>query len=119
MASVVDLAGTKDDGQVTFAAGSVVTYTVTITNKGGTTATGATISDPKPANISTWAWACTTQSGSASGCDPAADSSNNFTDTVDLPVNGTIVYTVTANVVAAPTGNLVNTVTRGPTRWNN
>ena len=115
VASVVDLSGTKDDGQVTFAAGAVVTYTVTITNKGGTTATGATISDPKkPANISTWAWACTTQSGGASGCDPAADSSNNFTDTINLPVNGTIVYTVTANVVAAPTGNLVNTVTVDP-----
>jgi LPXTG-site transpeptidase (sortase) family protein len=111
--SEVDLAVTKDDGQVTFAGSSVVTYTVTVTNRSGITATGATISDPRPANISTWAWTCT-MSGGASGCDPAADSANDFTDTVNLPVNGTIVYTVTANVAAGPTGNLVNTVTVDP-----
>jgi LPXTG-site transpeptidase (sortase) family protein len=111
--SDVDLSVTKDDGQVTFAGGSVVTYTVTVKNNSGSTATGATVSDPKPANISTWAWTCT-MSGGATGCDGAADSANNFTDTVDLPVGGAIVYTVTANVVPNPTGDLANTVTVDP-----
>jgi LPXTG-site transpeptidase (sortase) family protein len=112
--ALVDLAITKDDNQVTYSGGNVLTYTVTVTNLSGVTATGATVSDPKPANISTWAWACTTQGGGASGCDPAPSSSADFTDVVDLPVGGTIVYTVTANAVASPTGNLINTASVTP-----
>jgi len=109
--SAADLSIIKDDGQVTYAGGGVVTYTVTAANLSGVDVIGATVSDPRPANISTWTWACTTQGGGASGCDAAASSSADFSDTVDLPVGGTIVYTVTANVVANPTGNLVNTAT--------
>jgi len=109
--SAADLSITKDDGQVTYAAGAVLTYTVTVVNLGGVDVTGATVTDPKPANIDTWAWACTTQGGGASGCDAAANGSSDFSDVVNLPVGGTIVYTVTANAVASPTGNLVNTAT--------
>jgi LPXTG-site transpeptidase (sortase) family protein len=112
--SVVDLSITKDDGQVTYSGSDVLTYTVTVRNLSGVSAVGATVSDARPANISTWAWACTTQSGGASGCNPAASSSADFSDTVDLPVGGTIVYTVTANAVASPNGNLVNTATVTP-----
>jgi LPXTG-site transpeptidase (sortase) family protein len=112
--SSVDLAITKDDGQAGYTAGGTVTYTVTVTNLSGTDVTGATISDPRPANIATWAWACTSETGGASGCTPAGNSANNFTDTVNLPVGGEIVYTVTANVVANPTGSLVNTATVTP-----
>ncbi|MEO8355235.1 MAG: sortase [Chloroflexota bacterium] len=109
--SSADLSIVKNDGQITYSGGAVVTYTVTVTNLGGVTVSGATVSDPKPANISTWAWACTSQSGGASGCDPAANGSAGFSDTVNLPVGGAIVYTVTSNIVADPTGNLVNTAT--------
>ena len=108
-ATTADLSINKTDGQTTYVPGSVVTYTVTVTNLSGVTANGATVTDNKPANITTWAWVCTTQSGGATGCDPAADGVNNFTDTVNLPVGGTIVYTVTANVSANATGALVNT----------
>lgn len=109
--AVADLSITKNDNQVTYSGGDTLTYTVTVTNLSGVAVTGATVSDPKPANISTWAWACTSSSGGASGCDPAASSANDFNDTVNLPVGGTIVYTVTANAVANPTGDLVNTAT--------
>ena len=112
--AAADLSITKDDGQVTYSGGDVLTYTVTVRNLSGVAVTGATVSDPRPANISTWAWACTSQTGGASGCTAAASSASNFTDTVDLPVGGTIVYTVTANAVPSPTGNLVNTVTVTP-----
>jgi LPXTG-site transpeptidase (sortase) family protein len=110
----VDLSILKDDGQVGYSAGGTVTYTVTVTNLAGANVTGATVSDPRPANIATWAWACTSETGGASGCTPAANSANDFTDTVNLPVGGTIVYTVTATVVANPTGDLVNTATVTP-----
>jgi LPXTG-site transpeptidase (sortase) family protein len=104
-----DLSVVKTNGQIIYRPGSVVTYTVTVTNLNGDPADGATVTDNKPANITTWAWVCTTQSGGATGCDPAADSANNFTDTVNLPVGGIIVYTVTANVSANATGSLENT----------
>lgn len=106
-----DLSVVKDNGQTSYLAGSVVTYTVTVTNLGGASVTGATVSDALPANISTWAWACTNQLNGASGCTPAASSSADFTDTINLPVNGSIIYTVTANVIASPAGDLVNTAT--------
>jgi LPXTG-site transpeptidase (sortase) family protein len=109
--STADVSITKDDGQVTYAASAVLTYTVTVVNLAGVDVTGATVTDPKPANIDTWAWACTTQDGGASGCDAAANGSSDFSDVVDLPAGGTIVYTVTANATANPTGNLVNTAT--------
>ncbi|HEX5840188.1 MAG TPA: isopeptide-forming domain-containing fimbrial protein, partial [Anaerolineales bacterium] len=112
--AVADLSITKDDGQVTYSGGDVLTYTVTVTNLSGVTATGAIVSDPRPANIDTWAWACTSSGGGATGCDPAANSASDFSDTVNLPAGGTIVYTVTANVVASPNGNLVNTATVTP-----
>jgi LPXTG-site transpeptidase (sortase) family protein len=83
-------------------------------NLNGADVTGAVVSDPFPANLASWTWACTTQGGGASGCDPAASSTNDFSDTVDLPVGGTIVYTVTAVAVANPTGSLVNTATVTP-----
>ena len=108
-----DLSIDKTNGQTSYVPGSVVTYTVTVTNLSGVTANGATVTDNKPANVTTWAWACTAQSGGATGCDPAADSANNFTDTVNLPVGGTIVYTVTANTLASATTNLVKHRDRG------
>ncbi len=57
---------------------------------------------------------CSGATGGASGCDPAPSNAANFTDTVDLPVGGTITYTVTALIGAGATGNLVNTVTVTP-----
>ena len=106
-----DLSINKTDGQTSYLPGSVVVYTVTVTNLSGVTANAATVSDAKPANISTWAWACASQTGNATGCDAAADSASDFTDTVNLPVGGTIVYTVTANTLASATTDLVNTAT--------
>ena len=107
-----DLSINKTDGQTSYLPGSVVVYTVTVTNLSGVTANAATVSDAKPANISTWAWACASQTGNISHrLRRAADSASDFTDTVNLPVGGTIVYTVTANTLASATTDLVNTAT--------
>jgi LPXTG-site transpeptidase (sortase) family protein len=109
--NTADLSILKDDGVTTYSAGGSVTYTVTVSNLSGLTVNNALVSDTKPANILNWAWACTSQNVGATGCDAAASGTSNFSDTVNLPVGGSIVYTVTANIVAAPTGNLVNTAT--------
>jgi len=104
-----NLAITKDDGNTSYVAGGVLTYTITVTNNGPSAVTGATVTDNKPAQITSWSWACTAQNGGANGCDPVTNSAANFTDTVNLPNGASIVYTVTANVSGGATGNLVNT----------
>jgi LPXTG-site transpeptidase (sortase) family protein len=104
-----DLSITKTDGVTTYSAGGTNTYTVTVTNVGNVDVSGATVTDAKPANILNWAWACTSLTGGVTGCTPAGSGTSDFSNTVDLPVGGSIVYTVTANIVENPTGALVNT----------
>lgn len=105
-----DPAITKDDNVTTYSASGSLTYTVTVTNNSGETVIGAIVADIKPANISKWVWECS-ESGGASGCDPVAIGSSDFSDTVNLPVGGSIVYTISAIIVASPTGDLANTAT--------
>jgi LPXTG-site transpeptidase (sortase) family protein len=110
-----DLSVTKDDGVTVVAPGSTITYTVTVSNAGPSDANGTTVSDPKPAQIDTWDWACTAQSGGASGCDGVSGSTTDFSDTVNLPAGASITYTVTAHISAsASNGTLTNTVTVTP-----
>jgi len=99
----------KNDGVTTYNPGGVLTYTITARNLGPSAVTGAVITDNVSAQIASWTWACTSQNGGATGCDPLAGSSANFSDTVNLPNGASIVYTVTANISAGATGNLVNT----------
>ncbi len=86
-------------------------YTIVVFNAGPSNVTGALVTDNIPGQITSWAWACTSQTGGASGCTPAVSSASNFTDTVDLPSGASITYTATAIIDAAATGSLVNTTT--------
>jgi uncharacterized repeat protein (TIGR01451 family) len=104
----IDLQVTKDDGVTTYIPGGTVTYTVTATNNSTFNLTGITVSDPIPDLVTTWSWAC------ASGCTPVTNSSNDFSDTINLPANSSLVYTVTANISGtAGATNLTNTATVG------
>src|SRR5205085_694418 len=109
-----DLSITKTDGVTSYAPGGTLSYTVVAANTGLSSVFGAVVTDAKPAGIASWSWACTGATGGAAGCTPAASSAANFSDTVDLPVGATITYTVTANVAAGATGNLVNTACVAP-----
>ncbi len=106
-----DTSVTKNDGQDFYLQGGVLTYTVVVRNAGPSDVIGAQVSDPRPSQITSWAWACTGTTGGASECDGVVDTTSDFIDTVDLPINSSITYTVTANVDAAATGDLVNTAT--------
>jgi uncharacterized repeat protein (TIGR01451 family) len=108
-----DLQITKTDNATEYAPGISVQYTIVVSNAGPSNVTGALVTDNKPGQITAWAWACTSQTGGASGCTAAASSASNFTDTVDLPSGASITYTVTANIDVAATGSLVNTATVG------
>jgi LPXTG-site transpeptidase (sortase) family protein len=108
-----DLTITKTDGQTTYVPGSPVFYTIVVSNVGNGDAMGATVSDSIPSQITSWSWACTAQTGGASGCDPYSGNGN-FSDVVNLPAGASIIYTVTAQTDPAATTNLLNTATVTP-----
>jgi uncharacterized repeat protein (TIGR01451 family) len=113
----IDLQITKNDGAgvVTYTPGSTLTYTVVVTNNSTFNLTGVSITDNIPALVTSWEWICFAQNGGASGCDPAGPSINGFTDTVDLPGNGSnIVYNVVTTINAFAAGDLQNTATVNP-----
>ena len=103
-----DLSITKTDGTTTYVPGTSTTYTIVVTNSGPSNVTGATVTDPMPAAITSDSWTATA-TGGATGF--AASGSGNISDTVNMPKGSTITYTVTANISSAATGNLVNTAT--------
>ena len=102
-----NLAIAKTDGVSSANAGGTVTYTITATNLGPSNAPGATVSDTLPAAITSDTWTC----ASASGGTCTASGSGNISDTVNLPVGGSVVYTVTAHISMSATGSLSNTAT--------
>ncbi|MBK6798617.1 MAG: DUF11 domain-containing protein [Acidobacteria bacterium] len=108
---VADLAITKTDGSGSYTPGSPVVYTIVVSNAGPDTLTGAVVADNKPAQVTSWVWACSGSTGGASGCSPAASNALNFNDTIDLPSGSSITYTVTAQISPLATGDLVNTAT--------
>jgi uncharacterized repeat protein (TIGR01451 family) len=101
-----DLAITKTDGVTTATAGTSVTYTITASNAGPSTATGATVADTFPASL-TCSWTC---AGLAGGTCAAAGAGN-INGTVNLPVGGSVTYTASCTISGTATGTLSNTAT--------
>jgi uncharacterized repeat protein (TIGR01451 family) len=106
---LVDLQITKDDGISMYSPGSILTYTITVTNNGPSNVNNAVITDAFPVQLDTWEWICTSQTGGAKGCNAAGSNGTNFSDTVSLPNGSRIVYTVRAQVLLSAVGDLVNT----------
>lgn len=101
-----DLAITKTDGVATVTAGGSTTYTITASNTGPSSATGATVADTFPATM-TCNWTCV----GAGGGTCTASGSGNINDTVNLPSGGSVTYTASCTISAAATGSLSNTAT--------
>ena len=101
-----DLGVTKTDGVTTATAGGSVTYTITASNAGPSSATGATVADTFPASL-TCTWTCV----GAGGGTCTASGSGNLNDTVNLPAGGSVTYTATCAISGAATGTLSNTAT--------
>src|SRR5262249_19659058 len=97
-----DVSVTKTDGVSTAVPGSSTTYTIVVSNNGPSTATNVAVSDPLPARVPPFTW-----SGKRH-----TNVSGPLTDTIaSLAPGATVTYTVTAQIGAAATGTLVNTVT--------
>ncbi|MCJ8146678.1 hypothetical protein MKI79_07165 [Acinetobacter sp. A3.8] len=106
----VDLVITKTDNSSTYRAGTTVTYTIVVSNNGLFGVSGATVSDPLPTGITTMTYTATAANGAttskASGTHTGA-----LSDTVSVPVGGTVTYQVTVTVPSSFTGELINTAT--------
>ncbi len=101
---VADVAITKTDGVTTAVPGGSVTYTITASNAGPDPVTGGTVTDTFP-GILTCTWTCV---GAGGGTCTAAGSGD-ISDTVNLPVGGSVTYTASCTISAAATGTLDNT----------
>src|SRR6185436_7950390 len=94
-----DLWITKSDGTDTAAPGETLVYTITAGNAGPTAVLGATVTDVLPSGLGAAAWTCAAAGGAA--CN-APSGTGGISETVDLPLGGTVVYTLTAEVGLAP-----------------
>ena len=103
---VTDLAITKTDGVSTATPGGSVTYTITASNAGPNPAPVATVADVFAPAL-TCSWSCL----GANGGICTDDGTGSIDDDVNLPVNGSVTYTVSCTIAGTATGNLVNTAT--------
>src|SRR5439155_1266879 len=102
-----DLGITKTDGLTSVNQGATLTYTIVVSNAGpDAAATGATVSDVFPAQLSGVTWTCAASAGSS--C--PASGSGNLNASVNLLNGGTATFTATATVTAA-SGTITNTAT--------
>ncbi|MBW8522891.1 DUF11 domain-containing protein [Chryseobacterium chendengshani] len=106
-----DLSVTKTDGVTTYASGTVTTYTVTVSNSGPTGAQGATVSDPVPAGIPAANVSYTAAVSGGATTSVSGTQTGAINDVINIPIGGTVTYTVSVSIPFAYTGNLVNTAT--------
>ncbi len=88
--------------------GSTVTYTITARNAGPSAVTGARVNDQFPSGLLNPRWTC-----DATNC-PASASGDITAFTIDLPVNGVVIFTVTGTITGTPPISLSNTATISP-----
>jgi len=103
----LDLSIAVSDGHVYRRQGDSVSYTIVATSIGTLGATGATLKDTFPAQLSGVTWTCSAGGGGACG---AASGSGNINTTVNLPVGGSAIFFVSATV-APNDGTIVDTAT--------
>jgi uncharacterized repeat protein (TIGR01451 family) len=101
----VDLAITKTDGVATAVPGTGTGYVIVVTNAGPDGAVGATVTDTLPVGVAGATWTCTPSGGAS--C--TTSGTGGIADTVDVPVAGTLTYSITATIDPAATGTLSNT----------
>jgi uncharacterized repeat protein (TIGR01451 family) len=104
-----DLQITMTDGVTSVTPGQADTYTVTVTNAGPSGVSGAPFADAVPAALGNVTFT-TSVSGGASVA-PASGNGNAISALLDLPVGGTVIFTVKGTLAPDATGTLVNLAT--------
>jgi len=103
---IADVSITKTDGVTTAVPGGSVTYTITASNAGPDPVTGGTVTDTFPDDL-TCTWTCV----GAGGGTCTASGSGDISDTVNLPVGGSVTYTATCTIAASANEPIENTAT--------
>lgn len=109
-----DLQITKSVTPDPYTAGGALTYTMGVQNNGPSDVVGARVRDALPLPLRGFTWTCV---NGATGTCGVANGSGDIDALVDLPVGGTVTFTVTGVVPLGTSGALVNvaTVTEPPT----
>jgi uncharacterized repeat protein (TIGR01451 family) len=100
---------TKTNGTSSVTIGQQTTYTIVASNAGPEDVL-AIVSDNLPSRLTNASWTCS----AAGGASCTEDGAGNINDFVDLPVGGSVTYTLTATVTPGSGTSLVNTVTVSP-----
>jgi uncharacterized repeat protein (TIGR01451 family)/uncharacterized protein (TIGR03382 family) len=95
-ATYADLSASLSDGVVAVGWDRPVQSILTVTNHGPTAVTGASIDQDFPAELTSISWTCTATGGAVCA---AASGTGNIHTTANIPVGGTVTYTVDARVV--------------------
>ncbi len=103
-----DLSITKTDGVTTINIGQNLTYTIVVSNAGPSAVTGAPVADTIPSVLTGASWTCTPAGGAACG---AGSGSGNISQNVNLPVGGSVTFSVRAQVGSSASGSISNTAT--------
>jgi uncharacterized repeat protein (TIGR01451 family) len=104
VAPIADLSVTKTASRTTYAVGSPLTYTITVSNGGPSGVVGAAVTDTVPAALSGFTWTC------ASGCSPSSGTGS-ISTAVTLTSGASSVITLTGTIPAKTKGTLSNTAT--------
>ncbi|MBP8295100.1 MAG: IPTL-CTERM sorting domain-containing protein [Burkholderiales bacterium] len=107
-----DLVITKTDGSPTYTAGAPISYSIVVSNAGPSNATGASVADTVPANITGVTANCVATGTASCGTNGTAGNAVSYTN-VDIAAGAGnfLTITVAGTVSPAATGNLVNTAT--------
>ena len=101
-----DLQAAKSDGQASAVPGLPLTYQMTVSNAGPSSASGAMVTDTLPGALGGASWTCTASAGSS--C--PASGSGSIGHAVNLAFGGTLSYSLTALLSPSATGSLSNTL---------
>lgn len=101
-----NLAVQKQATTASYTPGQPLGYTITASNAGPAAANAVTVLDFFPAELSNVQWTCAGQGGAV--C-PLASGNGNITQSVNLPLGGSLVYSATATVAPSATNPISNT----------
>jgi uncharacterized repeat protein (TIGR01451 family) len=104
--AAVDLQVSKSINIASPAPGERITYTLVVTNAGPSNASGITLIDTLPTELSDVTWQCAVTGGAT--C-PNTAGSGDISETIDMPKGSTVVFTVDGTI-AQGTTSLSNTV---------
>ncbi len=108
LARVADLSIVKTDSAATATPGTPVSYEIVASNAGPSDISGAVVTDTPPAELGGVTWSCASTGGASCATSSGASTINEL---VDLPVGGTVTFTLTGTLDASTAVPLANSAT--------